>query len=209
MNDATITIAGGIVRMTATGLEFAEGITVNQWRECVAALRQIKHSYVGALSDAISYGRRSFGDDVVSQEIKQLEFEAEDLQRAVAIGQLTLDFRRDSGLTSEHLYVLARSCQTEEERGKWAATARAENLSPMELKRSIAAGHVVHSDDHAETTGRGSGIVTIHAIAFTFQKWLRNVGGSKGLSKMSASEREQVREEIAPVLEVAKSLGWV
>src|SRR5476649_2708904 len=62
-----------------------------------------------------------------------------DAKRADAIARVPW-VARDAALTSDHYYVAGKARLNDEERTKWLKIAHEEDLSAVELKRSIARG---------------------------------------------------------------------
>ena len=79
---------------------------------------------------------------------------------------------------------------------KWAKIASEQNLSPVQLKASIAAGEVV---DVAAARQQRHGIISIHGIRQEVDIWLNRVGGIEGILKMDKPHQDEILELIEPI----------
>lgn len=202
----TITDEAGTLRFCPAGLEITEPLSHAEWIRHLRTFREFKKLYVLGLADLVRYGRNTFGDNAVAVALAELEFEIEDTQQALAIGQLTLDFRRDHPLTQEHYYVLGKAELPEPERIHWASIAIAESLSPIELRQSIKNGKVIRQKAIDAATGKASGIHTIQGVLFGYRSWYKKIGGKETIAEWPAEHKTALLEELEPIIELAEAL---
>ncbi len=176
--------------ITERGITFPPDLSIAEWRETLAMLKAVKNGYHLALADTIAYGRGAYGDTVVAEAMVQLEFPMVDFNHASDITRIPMGLRQNNdGLTSEHFHVVGSNFADDEIKQKhWLETASKEGLSPRELRRSIEVGSVRRDDSNR--TGRDSGgIVTIHSIMVSFNRWTDQIGGSSGALSWTNTEK--------------------
>ena len=177
-------------------------LSYERWLFVLASWRQLKHVWELGFADILNYGRERFGEEKVEEALHQLEFNLQDAQRALAIGQIPLDLRVEE-LTAEHYYILGKADLTPKERGRWAAIAHKEKLSALELQKSIEAGKVVRLRTIEGMSGRNSGVATIEAISFWFERWENQVGGEKAVLAWGRDVKVAWLTEVRPILDLA------
>ena len=84
-----ITDAG--ITVTPYGCTITRILTLDEWKQAMGDVRQIKHAYHAVLSDLTAYGRDSFGDETVADALEQLEFEWAVATKAAAIATIRSD----------------------------------------------------------------------------------------------------------------------
>ena len=135
-----------------------------------------------------------------------MQFDLGDAIKALAIGQLPLDLRTER-LTSEHMFVLKKADLTAKEQHHWGAISDKEELTPMELQKSIQAGKVMKRADIDRLSGHNSGIATIQGLNFWFAQWKRKVGGEAGVLAWELSQQEAWLVEVCPIVELAEKVA--
>ncbi len=189
------------------GVEFLGGrdgttaMTLGQWHSGLRMLRMVKTSSELWMADFVKKGAALFGMDAVNDSLVQLEFDLVDAQRAIALASLAESVVRD-GLTSEHLYQIARAQLLELEQIRWAGLAVQHKLSPAALAASIAGGEVILSAKALGGAGRGSGLASPHGIRQAFDLWSKQVD----VAAMSLEARQQTLDELRPVGEMIRQL---
>lgn len=192
--------------MVDHGLKILRPLTLDEWRAAMRTLKETRERFVSVLADLIRYGRETYGDDEIKVTLEQLEFAAEDEQRALALGQLTLDFRSEHGLTTEHYYVLSKANLDAAGRERWASIAQNEGLSANELKHSIEKGTVVRQSAIDKLSGTGSGVITIQGVIFGLRRWEKKVGGEETILMWPPEQRRQVLDELKPISDLARKI---
>jgi hypothetical protein len=208
MHDITSTIVlatGQNIRVTPHGLKIAGDMTFQQWNDQLKSIQLVKSAFHCVLADHINYGRKQFGDAQVAVALEQAEFDLADVVKADSIGQLTFDFREKHKLNSEHYFVLSK-IESGRERERWAAIAKREDLSALELKRSIEAGKILHANQIASSSGQGSGINTIQGVMFRMQQWEREMGGAEKIKSLPSEERKALLNLLTPIIELASTI---
>lgn len=181
------------------GLDLAPGLSVERWRDALQWLRLAGESMTYWLADAVKYGRGEYGDEVVEAAVVQLEFEQHVVDTAVMVGKMGRGVRRP-GLNGDHYFVLSKVAAEVQE--YWADLAVEHRLTGAELEASIKAGKVVRKD----VTKVRSGLATIQGVRCAFDRWRRAALGAEPLETWPAYRLEELREELEPVLEVAREL---
>jgi hypothetical protein len=198
-----------VVTLSSTSLDFHGDMSVDRWREIMRALKIWKTASTVWLADAITYGRRKFGQEEVEATLSQMEFDLVDAQRAVGIASLSREAR--PGLSSEQLWVMAKAKLTEAEQLKWADLALKNDLSANLLEKSIAAGKVITTEQSSRNSGRGSGLVTVQGIRQLFDTWHRKVSEIEPIAEWPEERQRDVFEELkGPArlcLQLARNLG--
>lgn len=143
----------------------------------------------------LAFGQR-FGKEAVEGALAQLEFDMPDVKQALDINTVPPEMRHDN-LSAEHYLVIARADDLPKKgKLKWAKIASEQNLSPVQLKASIAAGEVV---DVAAARQQRHGIISIHGIRQEVDIWLNRVGGIEGILKMDKPHQDEILELIEPI----------
>lgn len=197
-------LEGQQIAFSPTGMLIEGELTLEAWTKILHALHSVKTAYHCSLADLMSYGRKRFGNDAVDQAIEDAQMELADVTRADAIGQLTFEFREKHSLSAEHYFVLSKVDGPE--RKKWASIAIKEDLSALELKRSIEAGKVMHLSDIQENSGLNSGVNTIQGAIFRMEQWKRTMGGNEKILSLPKQERLNLLELLTPTVELAAQL---
>lgn len=191
--------------ISRSGLRIEGKLSLEEWTEVLRSLRDVKHAFHCALADAINYGNTNFGSDKVAIALEQGEFDFADVSKATTIGTLALGFRENhSGLTSEHYFILSRL--EEPERTRWAELATAENLKPLELKRSIEAGRILRITEIQSGSGQGSGITTVQGAIFKLKQWENSMGGEAKILSLPRTQLDELLTLFTPVIELAAKI---
>lgn len=191
--------------MEPRGLRIRGKPTFEQWKELLRTWREASDKFHFGLADLLVYGNEHFGKARVDQVVQQMEFDVADAIRAMSIGQIPLDLRSEN-LSSEHYFVMARANLSVKEQGRWAAIATKENLTALELQKSIAAGHVVKAEVSSGESGRNSGIATIQGMRFWFERWSSKVGGRDAVLAWDRDTRAAWLSEVRPVVDLAREV---
>jgi hypothetical protein len=194
------------VALTTHGLKIQRLLSWEEWRELLSQTRRVKTTYLSILADITEYGRRNFGDDSVNQALEQLEFEMVDATKSDTIALVGYDRREKYGLTSEHAYVLGHQLEAEEEWDKWAGLTLKHNLTAFELKKSIEKGEVIRHAEITEKSGHGTGIPSVQAIRYQFERWQRQFPDRTALLKLPTTERQKILDLLSPIVELAASI---
>lgn len=151
------------------GIEFSGNVSIETWRETIKGLAEVNRYYKICLGDAISYGNKTYGPQVVESELVQMELFSADVKQARAIGSIPREERID--LPAQYYSIAEELLDTVEDRVKWLNIAKMRELSKAEFRASIKRGSVVK---HAEADhGLSGGIMTIESVMFMFNRWLR------------------------------------
>ena len=126
------------------GLKFRgdKPVPVEVWRKVMRALSDWKTRGALWTADAISYGKKHYGQAEVESTLEAVSFNLMDATQAIGIGSLS-EQTRELALTAQHLWVLARAELSQKEELRWGKTAVEKGLSAGDLAASIEAGKVV------------------------------------------------------------------
>lgn len=156
-------------------------------------------------------GRRHFGDAIVADAERQLEFEFKDLRAAEALEKL--DGAEVSAPSDAHAFVAAKLCKNSYEATDWLEKAREEKLTPLELQKSIKAGQIVRETAPEEkprlnANDRSVGLVTIEGVHMQFNLWLRKVTEDDGFpGEWDARRLGMVRDLLAPIAAIHREVS--
>lgn len=153
-------------------------------------------------SQYVAFGHLKFGKDKVNNCMAQLEFELEDVRKDIEVASIPDEVRQD-GLKAEHYTTLARSGLKKPQMAKWAKIAAEKNLTPGQLKASIATGEVV---TESQARAQNSGILSLHGIAMELEIWLRRAGGLDELRKKPADQRAMLADQIKIACDIHAAL---
>lgn len=205
MNSTLSLTTGQNINFTPQGIQIEGEMTLKQWSDFLNTLHSVKDAYHCALADTINYGVENFGEAEVSLALEQAQFDLSDVARATNIGQLTLTFRQTWHLSSEHYFILSKLPE-DLQRHHWANITTNENLTALELKRSIEAGKVIKSTEIQRTSGSGTGINTIQGAAFKLQQWEKSMGGVNAIVLLSPAVRKNLLDLLTPTIELAAAI---
>jgi len=206
MSTSLLQLPAAAVTVTSHGIRIDGTITLEEWKQLLGSLQSIRNAYHCALADTITYGQKHFGNETVSETIQQMEFDMADATKAIAIGTLTYDFRQKHPLTSEHYHVLSTLAEDPAAQTKWAGLAQKENLTALELKRSIEKGSLIRTADIQRLSGHGTGIATVQGVVFQFNAWQRKLGGTQAALQLPIQERSDLLDQLRPMVELAAAL---
>lgn len=195
------------VQHSETGATFNENMTQDQWTEYGSFLRRTKAMWHFFHADWLRFGRGKFGTDVVEATLNQLQFDFSDMERSSAIALLP-EGSRLPGLTTAHHYVLGVAVDHEvigaDGVDKWLKLALEHNLSPAELKESIAAGKIVRHEH--ESGSNRDGYLPIHGLGTMFERWRKTTSERVPLEKIPVEQKREILEEIRPIMEFGQKL---
>ena len=194
------------INITAHGIQINRMLNLDEWRELLGQTRRVKTGYLSILADITDYGRSHFGDDTVNEALEQLEFEMSDATKSDVIAMIGYARRENHNLTSEHAYVLGHLLHTPEDWDKWASLCHEHHLTAFELKKSIEAGEVTRLADITERSGHSTGIPSVQAIRFQFERWKRQFPDNDAMLKLPQPERLKILELLGPIVELAASI---
>ncbi|MDR0532519.1 MAG: hypothetical protein LBH01_01035 [Verrucomicrobiales bacterium] len=197
---------GQRLQITDRGIVFNGKMSLDQWRDLLASLQQVKNRFHVYLADAIVYGREHFGERKVGEILDQMQFDYADCSRAMHIGQIELDLRLPE-LTAEHLCVLGMELQNNRKmQAKWVKLALQHGLTPLELRKSIQAGKVLRQEAVDELSGRDAGITTIEGVRFSFDRWKKQVGGEEAVLGWDVENKRLWLQQVEPIIILAEKV---
>ena len=165
-----LTLPEGLCTFSRGALVFTRPPSQDEWEQIGRYVHAARGSSLRWMADWRMEGRRQFGDEVVASAERQLEFEFKDLRAAEALEKL--DGVHPSAPSDAHAFVAAKLCKNSTDAQEWLEKAREENLSPLELQKSIKAGEIVRETSGSAPTGSsGSGVLTLEAIHMDFLRW--------------------------------------
>jgi hypothetical protein len=196
--DTTLSIVTtiGSIQITRDGTLIPENLSYAEWFKQVQGLRMVKHLYHAALSDLVKYGRKAYGESAVDDAMRQLHFDLSDVYRANALVALESGLKLKADLSQELRYVIGKElADNPEKQEEWANIAVAEKLSPAELRMSIQTNKVVHG----LRSERSPGIVSFESVSMSFQRAVRQYGGTEHIRQMDAEDRAKIVKLLEPV----------
>jgi hypothetical protein len=172
-NNTTLTLPEGLCTFSRGALVFTRPASQEEWEQIGRYVHAARGSSLRWMADWRMEGRRQFGDEIVAQAERQLEFEFKDLRAAEALEKL--DGVHPSAPSDAHAFVAAKLCENSYDAQEWLEKARTENLSPVELQKSIKAGEIVREDSAKGGTASAgtTGILTLEAIHMDFLRWVK------------------------------------
>jgi hypothetical protein len=160
------------VTFTPTGMVVKEGITDKQSRGILTFLRGIDTAMEFYIGDWIAQHKKSFGVDSCNEALQQEEFDFVRAVRAERLSSIPAEIRNPKLSVNHHAAIVGKTKDPEAIQS-WLVEAEKQNLSPMELSRSVRAGHVITKAGIAKSCPSKVGFYTIHAIRMDFDRWLR------------------------------------
>lgn len=176
------------IRLTDTGCVIDPDMTFDEWKDGLKAWKWMQTKIKLGFADYIRFGEIRFTKEACDQALQQLEFDLPTITSAIQINSVPPELRYPN-LQAEHYVVLARSDMPIKQKIKWAKISSVQQLTPGQLKASMAAGEVVST---ATANGRQHGVLTFHGIIQEFSIMMKRVGGIEGILKMKVEEREDL-----------------
>lgn len=208
MKNTELTLPEGLCAFSRGALYFARTPTQEEWGQIGRYVHAARGSSLRWLADWRREGRRYFGDAVVENAEKQLEFEFRDLKAAEAIEKL--DGYHPYAPTDAHAFVAGKLCNSVADAEEWLIKASEQNLTPLELQKSIKAGEVVRESAETKKTGTGSGssgVLTLEAIHMDFIRWHSRVKDDGFPGEWDARRLGMVRDLLAPIAAIHREVS--
>ncbi len=193
----------GLFSITPDGMrmELQEDISFDQYRLILQVLKNAKTKSTIWLADAIRFGNKKFGADLVNTALEQLEFDMPVVRSAIAIESVPPELRLPN-ITADHLVELSKA-ESKKDKVKWARLASEHNLTPVQLRFSIAENEIV---DRAASRQLATGVVTIQGIRQSFEIWRMRVGGIDGVLKMEDDDQSAIIGELQEIADFCNQL---
>jgi hypothetical protein len=205
MKNTELTLPEGLCAFSRGALYFARTPTQEEWEQIGRYVHAARGSSLRWMADWRREGRRYFGDTVVENAEKQLEFEFRDLKAAEAIEKL--DGYHPYAPTDAHAFVAGKLCDSVASAEEWLIKASEQKLTPLELQKSIKAGEIVRESDENKKTGIGSGssgVLTLEAIHMDFIRWNSRVKDDGFPGEWDVRRLGMVADLLEPFLSVRK-----
>ncbi len=196
-----LTLPEGLCTFSRGALVFTRPPSQDEWEQIGRYVHAARGSSLRWMADWRMEGRRQFGDEVVASAERQLEFEFKDLRAAEALEKL--DGVHPSAPSDAHAFVAAKLCENSTSAQEWLEKAREENLSPVELQKSIKAGEIVRETSGSAPTGSsGSGVLTLEAIHMDFLRWNSRVSDDGFPENWEPHQLRKVKDLTAVMAEI-------
>ena len=196
-----LTLPEGLCTFSRGALVFTRPPSQDEWEQIGRYVHAARGSSLRWMADWRMEGRRQFGDEVVSSAERQLEFEFKDLRAAEALEKL--EGVHPSAPSDAHAFVAAKLCDNSTDAQEWLEKAREENLSPLELQKSIKAGEIVRETSGSAPTGSvGSGVLTLEAIHMDFLRWNSRVSDDGFPENWEPHQLRKVKDLTAVMAEI-------
>ena len=208
MKNTELTLPEGLCAFSRGALYFARTPTQEEWEQIGRYVHAARGSSLRWMADWRREGRRYFGDAVVENAEKQLEFEFRDLKAAEAIEKL--DGYHPYAPTDAHAFVAGKLCGSVASAEEWLIKASEQKLTPLELQKSIKAGEIVRESTETKKTGTGtgsSGVLTLEAIHMDFIRWHSRVKNDGFPAEWDARRLGMVRDLLAPIAAIHREVS--
>lgn len=196
-----LTLPEGLCTFSRGALVFTRTPSQEEWEQIGRYVHAARGSSLRWMADWRMEGRRHFGDEVVAEAERQLEFEFKDLRAAEALEKL--DGVHPSAPSDAHAFVAAKLCENSTDAQEWLEKAREEKLSPVELQKSIKAGEIVRESAILAPTGSaGSGVLTLEAIHMDILRWQSRVADDGFPENWEPHQLRKVKDLTAVMAEI-------
>ena len=192
-----LTLPEGLCTFSRGALVFTRPPSQEEWEQIGRYVHAARGSSLRWMADWRMEGRRQFGDAIVAEAERQLEFEFKDLRAAEALERL--DGVHPSAPSDAHAFVAAKLCKDSDDAQEWLEKARTENLSPVELQKSIRAGEIVRDEPTKSTGSASTGILTLEAIHMDFLRWKSRADEDGFPAEWTPQQLEKVRDLLNPM----------
>lgn len=194
---------GAISWVPGKGCVVRGDLTEEETRDALYGFQGVRREFGSFYSGFVRWARDKHGDFFVDEIFGQMQLPLNDAKQYDAIARVPWQ-ARNAAFSDEHYYVVGKADLKDPEREKWLEIAHDEDLSPLELKRSIEEGKVVHQEETPAGKGSGSGIVTIYAVRMIYMQWARKCASPVLAGELK--EQTAILEELRPILEFADKL---
>jgi hypothetical protein len=203
MNKFELSLPPDVAVFSRGALEFLRPPTQDEWSQIGRYVVASRTCSLRWIADWRRCGRREFGDEIVEQAERQLEIEFKDLKAAESLE--SLEGRGASAQSDEHAFVASRLCDDASAAEDWLKKSSENNLTALELQRSIKAGKIVRDEESPRVNAddKSTGIVTIEGIRAQFDLWLKKVEQFGFPDEWDARRLNKVRELLNPMRETA------
>lgn len=198
-----LTLPEGLCTFSRGALVFTRPPTREEWEQIGRYVHAARGSSLRWMADWRREGRRHFGDAVVEEAERQLEFEFKDLRAAEVLDRL--DGVHPSAPSDAHAFVAAKLCENSYDAETWLEKARTEKLSPGELQKSIKAGEIVRDTPGGPKSSSTVGVLTLEAIHLDFLRWQSRAQEDGFPAKWDAHQLAKVKHLLAPMRDAATS----
>ena len=195
--NTTLTLPEGLCTFSRGGLAFTRAPSEQEWEQIGRYVHAARGSSLRWMADWRMEGRRQFGDEFVESAEKQLEFEFRDLRAAEVLEKL--DGAHPSAPSDAHAFVAAKLCKDSDDAQEWLEKARTENLSPVELQKSIRAGEIVRDEPTKSTGSASTGILTLQNIHMDFLRWKSRADEDGFPDNWTPQQLEKIRDLLIPM----------
>jgi hypothetical protein len=192
-----LTLPEGLCTFSRGALVFTRPPSQEEWEQIGRYVHAARGSSLRWMADWRMEGRRQFGDAIVAEAERQLEFEFKDLRAAEALERL--DGVHPSAPSDAHAFVAAKLCKDSDDAQEWLEKARTENLSPVELQKSIRAGEIVRDEPTKSTGSASTGILTLEAIHMDFLRWKSRADEDGFPDNWTPQQLEKIRDLLIPM----------
>jgi hypothetical protein len=191
------------VRITALGLEVVQDMTLEQVRELLLAFKNMDSVCALNLSDLLAYGHKTFGAEQMELLLEEVSFDYSVARKAISLMDIPAGLRHVK-LNKEHYFVV--SALTYVEQAKWLKLTIEEDLTPLELKRSIEAGLLLRKGDISDLSGSNSGISTYQAVITGFERWCKKVGGTEKITAWADEHKRRWLQDMSSVVSLIETV---
>jgi hypothetical protein len=192
-----LTLPEGLCTFSRGALVFTRQPSQEEWEQIGRYVHAARGSSLRWMADWRMEGRRQFGDAIVAEAERQLEFEFKDLRAAEALERL--DGVHPSAPSDAHAFVAAKLCKDSDDAQEWLEKARTENLSPVELQKSIRAGEIVRDEPTKSTGSASTGILTLQNIHMDFLRWKSRADEDGFPDNWTPQQLEKIRDLLIPM----------
>ena len=192
-----LTLPEGLCTFSRGALVFTRPPSQEEWEQIGRYVHAARGSSLRWMADWRMEGRRQSGDAIVAEAERQLEFEFKDLRAAEALERL--DGVHPSAPSDAHAFVAAKLCKDSDDAQEWLEKARTENLSPVELQKSIRAGEIVRDEPTKSTGSASTGILTLEAIHMDFLRWKSRADEDGFPDNWTPQQLEKIRDLLIPM----------
>jgi len=207
-----VSLPSDLVRFGRGKLEWLRRPEREEWEQVGAYLQAMEKFTLIFKASWRSKGREAFGDEVVAETERQLEFDFHDMRALEALEKV--DDSISAAPSDAHASLIALYAKGDRKKAEeWAVIARDENLSLGELSRSMRKGEIVRDEKPVEGSivsagsddgkkpveEKAAGFVSIEHVSGEMEKWMKQV--EPVFFDWDLAQCEQVIELLDPAVE--------
>ena len=199
----TLAIADPKFTITATGLQFHQNLSFEEWNDLGQKLAPIGKSIGFIIGDWINYGETAYGEKYEEALAKTGLAYQTLMNFAYVARKVEISLRKENLDWYQHATVA--KLKTDEEKRHWLDMAEQHDLSVRRLRKSINFGRLA-TEDEVQGDPADRGYVTYLALLNRLRRWWKREIGKAPVEDWDEERRAALKRDFRLVLEIYEAL---